>query len=224
MRVLLIDSDIESISKMRSEMSNHYVLDVAHNAEEGIYLSQVNDYSAIVIEDTLLDVAGPEVCKQTREYDQETPILMLLDQNDLELKISTLECGADAVLTKPVQSREVKAYIRMLIKRAAASTGTPSLSAGDLTLDMRTKKVMRGGKQIQLRKKEYALLEYLLLNKNNVVSKETLLENVWDAGLLTFSNTLEVHIKTLRDKVDKPFKTKLIKTVHGFGYKLVDTK
>ncbi len=220
MRVLFVNNDAESAVDMCSELNKHYLLDVAHNGEEGTYLSQVNDYAAIVVESDLPDMENTQVCKLTREEDEEIPIVVLLDEDKLEDKLDSLNCGADAVLTKPVSGHELTAYLRNLIKRANGANGGSALEVEDLKLDQVSKEVSRGGKEIVLTRKEYEILECLMLSKGRVVSKERLLEQVWDYGFETNSNTLEVHIKSLRDKVDRPFENHLIKTVYGFGYKV----
>ncbi len=222
MRVLFVNNDADSAVDMCSAIDKHYLLDVAHNGEEGVYLSQVNDYAAIVVEADLGDMENTDLCKVTRGEDQETPIIVLLDEDDLEKKLDSLDCGADAVLTKPVQAREIVAYLRSLIKKASGVKGSNMLSVGNLTLDLSSKEVDRGGQGIELSRKEFGPLECLMLNKGRIVSKERLLEQVWEMGFETFSNTLEVHIKSLRDKVDRPFEKRLIKTVYGFGYKLCE--
>lgn len=222
MRVLYINNDAHSALDMCSELDKHYLLDVAHNGEEGTYLSMVNDYAAIVVESDLPDMENTEVCKVTREEDEEVPIVVLLEQDILEQKLDSLDCGADAVLTKPIEPRELNAYLKNLIKRRCGNgvNGSNILSVHDLNLDLGSKEVFRSGKRIVLTKKEYGILECLMLCRGRVVSKEKLLEQVWDMGFETFSNTLEVHIKSLRDKADRPFEEKLIKTVYGFGYKM----
>jgi len=220
MRVLFVNNDAESAVDMCSELNKHYLLDVAHNGEEGTYLSQVNDYAAIVVESDLPDMENTELCKITREEDEEIPIVVLLDEDSLEEKLDSLNCGADAVLTKPISSEELNAYLRNLIKRANGFNGKSVLEVGGLSLDLVSKEVCRGEDEIKLTRKEYELLECLMLSRGRIVSKEKLLEQVWEYGLETNSNKLEVHIKSLRDKVDRKYEEKLIKTVYGFGYKV----
>ncbi|MFC1755765.1 response regulator transcription factor [Patescibacteria group bacterium] len=220
MRLLFVNNDAESAVDMCSELTKHYMLDVAHNGEEGTYLSQVNDYAAIVVESDLPDMENTELCKITREEDEDIPIVVLLDEDSLEEKLDSLNCGADAVLTKPINTKELTAYLRNLIKRANGTNGSSVIEVGDLKMDLIKKDVRRGEKEIELTRKEYEVLECLMLSKGRVVSKERLLEQVWEYGFETYSNKLEVHIKSLRDKVDRNYEKKLIKTVYGFGYKL----
>jgi len=218
MRVLYINNDADSAADVCSAMDKHYLLDVAHDGEEGAYLSQVNDYAAIVVESG--DSTQAKLCRSVREEGSQTPILVLLSKDDLPNKLVSLEYGADAVLTKPVDSQEVLAYLRNMIQRACGSGSSRQVSVGEATLDFKAKEVFRRGQRINLSRKEFAILECLMLNKGRIVSKEKLLEQAWEHGFETLSNTLEVHIKSLRDKIDRPFKKKLIKTVYGFGYKI----
>lgn len=222
MRLLFVNNDAQSVADMCSALDRHYLLDVANNGQEGAYLSQVNDYSAIVVGSDLGDMENTDLCRFTREEDPDTPIIVLLDKDDLQDRLSSLDCGADAVLTKPVDASEVLAYLRNLVKRSNRGNGSNVLSAADLSLDLSDSQVKRDGADIKLTRKEYEILECLMLNKNRVVSKEKLLGQVWEDGFETFSNKLEVHIKGLRDKVDRPFDQRLIKTVHGFGYKICE--
>lgn len=222
MRVLLVHSEHHFTGKYKEELDDLYVLDVANNGEDGAFMSHVNDYDAIVIDSELPDVSCLDVCRKTRQKNVRVPILMLLNSGDLDLKISSLDFGADAVLTKPISTEEIKAYLRSLIKRylSAGNNVADTLKAQNLELNYFTKKVFRAGKEIKLRRKEFDVLEYLLLNKGKVVTKEMLLEKVWDDGICVRSNTLEVHIKSLRDKIDRNYENKIIKTVYGFGYKI----
>jgi two-component system OmpR family response regulator len=133
-----------------------------------------------------------------------------------------MDCGADMVLTKPVEVRALRACLRNLIKKDHHKPGKNTLQVGDLRLNLRTRKVTRSEVEIVLRRKEYEILECLMLNAGNIVSKELLLEHAWDYGLEVMSNTLEVHIRNLRNKIDRPFGTKTIRTVRGFGYKVCE--
>ena len=218
MRILLIEHDNELIEMVKPEMDRHFVVDVIHNGYDGTYLSQVNDYAAIVIESSLPDTDGINVCKKARDAGIYSPVVMLSDRNDLDYKINTLESGVDALISKPVNLRELLATLKILIRRSTALSSSTVLAACDLVLDIDKRLVIRKGKLIKLRKKEFSILELLLLRKNKIVLREQILEHIWEEGSAIASNTLDVHIKTLRDKVDKPYKKKLIKTMHGFGY------
>lgn len=220
MRILLIEEDRDSAESIRDEFEKHYIVDVAYTGVDGTYLSQTNEYDAIVVDVALSDINGIEVCKRTRAASVYTPILVLSDDNSVDYKILSLDSGADDYLTKPLCHPELLAKVRALIRRGTKYVITNQFCVGDLTLDVTDKAVKRSGFEIELRRKEFDLLEYLIQNKGRILSKEKILEHVWEKGMEMASNTLEVHIKFLRDKIDKPFSKKLIKTVHNFGYKI----
>ncbi len=216
MRILLVDSDLDVFEKLKTD----YIVDVACDSEEGIYLSQVNDYAAIIVESSLPDFSKLDFCKQARSFDNNIPILVLMGNSDIDKRIDTLKCGADAVLSKPVSIEELQEYLRILIARANNIGNTSTISVDDLSLDLAYVHVARNGMPISLRRKEYEILKYLMINSGKIISKEKILENVWDMGYEVQSNTLEVHMKSLRDKIDRDYDKKLIKTVYGFGYKI----
>lgn len=216
----MIDGDSSSVKEHKKDIEDHYLVDVAFDGDRGDYLAQVNDYAAIVIESNIPDMQHHDLCKKARENAVSAPILMLLDGKNPDQVETCLDSGADMVLTKPVSKKELVAYLRSMIRRNHRIVGANTLKVGDLKLHLKRKEVHRGRKKIDLRRKEFEILEYLMINQGRVVSKENILEHVWEYGLEAASNTLEVHIKTLRDRVDRPFGNPLIKTVRGFGYKI----
>lgn len=220
MRILLIDDDLENIECMTTEISDHFLVDVAYNGADGCFLSQVNDYATIVVDYELPDIHSQDFCRITRKANVSTPILMTIKEDDPDIKVACLDCGVNGFLKKPVYANELVAYIHSFTKQKYGLNHISKLVINDLVLDTKTKEVFKNGTKINLRRKEFDILEILMTRKNNVVSKEFLLEQVWEEGICVGSNTLEVHIKSLRDKIDKPFDKKLIKTVYGFGYKL----
>lgn len=222
MRVLLIDNDLDCLERIKPAIEKHYVVDVAHNGQEGVYLSQVNDYAAIVVDGYLPDMPSTEFCKSAREASVETPVIVTCSCDDpLTLPIAILDAGADTIVPRAKDAAFLLANLRATIRRSFKLCSYTSICVGDLVIDIKNREVTKLGKRINLRKKEYEVLQYLAVNKNLTVSKERLLEQVWEDGLDIFSNTLEVTIKYLRDKIDTSFGTKTILTVHGFGYKLV---
>ncbi|OGC46529.1 hypothetical protein A2V49_00580 [candidate division WWE3 bacterium RBG_19FT_COMBO_34_6] len=221
MRILLVGDDTYTVDRMKDSVDKDYVVDVAYNGEFASYLAQTNDYSAIVIESSTnsKNIDCVAVCKQVRESVDNTAIITIMD-NDNENKIASIEAGADVILTKPIDYSELTAYMRSMIGRYLKSDRGSTLSCSKLTLNIISKEVYRGSKKIKLRKKEFILLEYLMLNKGRVVTKEKLLENIWEAGVCVNSNTLEVHLRNLRKKIDDSYSKKVIKTIYGFGYKI----
>lgn len=220
MRILLIEDDITHMDELKTEVEKQYVVDVAYNGVEGTYLSQVNDYDAIVVDSSLPDMDGLEVCKKTRSAKVDSPILFLADGGRKKYKLDSLDAGADAFLSKPVDKKEFKAKLRALLRRRDTKFVSNLVKVGVLEINFKNRVVRANGKKLDLRRREYDILEYLVVNQGRVVSKEEILEHVWHGGLNVFSNTVEVHIKNLRDKLEKPFGEKLIHTVRGFGYKV----
>ena len=148
------------------------------------------------------------------------PILMLTGQSETEKKVLALDAGADDYLVKPFRFEELLARIRALLRRNTVTLTSNILSIDNLTLDPAKKTVKRNEDNITLRRKEFSLLEYLMRNNGRVITREMILDHIWESTNDSVTNVVDVHIKYLRDKVDKPYKKKLIKTVHGVGYKI----
>ncbi|EKE00229.1 MAG: hypothetical protein ACD_22C00072G0012 [uncultured bacterium] len=221
MRILVIDDDREFARTLKDALLESYLVDLAFTGSEGAYLSQVNCYDVIILDLNLPDMDGVEVCRLIRSSNVQTPIIMLTGSEELNSKVCSLDNGADDYLTKPFAYTELTARLRALLRRSAGLNREPVLCCRDITLDPVERVVIRGAKQLALRKKEYDILEYLLRCKGRVISKEELLEHVWEDGIYMSSNTLEVHISSLRKKVNSRSKEPLIKTIYGLGYKLV---
>ena len=168
-------------------------------------------------------IAGLEICKQLRKEQIHIPILMLTAKGQLDDKVEGLNAGADDYLVKPFAFAELLARIRALTRRPKNSL-SPVLTVKDLSLNTLTFEVKRAGKQIKLSKKEFALLEYLLRHKGKVLTKDQIINHVWDYDAEVLPNTVEVYIGYLRNKIDKQFKNKppLIQTIRGFGYKITE--
>ena len=199
-----------------------YAVDVAYDGEYGFDLAATEDYDVIILDLLLPKMDGVTLCKKLRkEEDIHTPILMLTAKGQLNDKIEGLNSGADDYLVKPFAFAELLARIRALTRRPKQVLDNV-LSYKDLTLNTLTFEVKRAGKQIRLTKKEFALLEYLLRHQDKVLTKDQIINHVWDYDADILPNTVEVYIGYLRNKIDRPFKNKppLIHTVRGFGYKI----
>ena len=202
-----------------------YAVDVAYDGEYGFDLAATEDYDVIILDLLLPKMDGVTLCKKLRkEEDIHTPILMLTAKGQLDDKIEGLNSGADDYLVKPFAFAELLARIRALTRRPKQVLDNV-LSCKDLTLNTLTFEVKRAGKQIRLTKKEFALLEYLLRHKGRTLTKDQIINHVWDYDADILPNTVEVYIGYLRNKIDRPFKNKppLIHTVRGFGYKIADS-
>lgn len=220
MRILLVEDDKELLEDVLTEIEKDYVVDVAYSGVEGTYLSQINDYDVMVVDAALPDMDGVEICRVTRGADIKTPIILLHDSCELNSKVMGLDAGADVNLQKPINILEIKAQVRALTRRNNSVVDGCVLKIGKLEVDCRQKQVLVKGKVLRLRRKEFDLLEYLMINRKRVVSKEEILEHVWEKGIYVFSNTVEVHIKSLRGRFLKLVGKKLIRTVRGFGYRI----
>lgn len=220
MRILLVEDDKDLLEDVLTEVEKDYIVDVAYSGVEGTYLSQINDYDVMVVDAALPDMDGVEICRLTRGADIKTPIILLHDSCELNSKVMGLDAGADVNLQKPIDILEIKAQVRALTRRNNSVAGGCVIKIGKLEVDCRQKQVIVKGRVFHLRRKEFDLLEYLIINRKRVVSKEEILEHVWEKGIYVFSNTVEVHIKSLRERFKKLVGKKLIRTVRGFGYRI----
>lgn len=225
---LLLIEDSPTISETLTQaLSSSYDIDVAKDGEQGLAKVNQESYEAIILELGLPDRSGLAVCEELRNRGISAPILVISNDTNVLTKIKLLDAGADDYLTKPFSLGELKARLRVLQRRTSEQLEfrhTPSsLTIGELTLDRAGRQVKRKGEIIDLRRKEFAILECLMLRAGTVVSRDTLTRYAWDGSEDNWTNTIDVHIKYLRDKVDRPFEIQLIKTVHGLGYRLDGT-
>jgi len=222
MRVLIVEDEHKIANSIKKGLEQEsYAVDVAYDGNAGFDLAVTEDYDAIILDLMLPGLGGVEICKKLREEKIHTPILMLTAKGQLTDKVEGLNAGADDYLTKPFAFEELLARIRALIRRPKDSLGSV-LNIEDLSLNTLTYEVERGGIKIQLSKKEFALLEYLLRHKEKILTREQIINHVWDYDADILPNTVEVYIGYLRDKIDKLSgdRQPLIKTVRGFGYKI----
>lgn len=220
MKLLLIEDDRELALTLKSELKNYYVVEIASTGEKGEYLAQVNEYDAIIIDYILPGMDGVEVCQKIRAGGIQTPIIILTGNAEMNNKLAAFKSGADDYVTKPFNIEELHLRIEALLRRAYQSPQANTLSVGELTLDLAKRSVSRGGIPLQLQRKELDLLEYLMRHAGKVVTRSMIMDHVWDSAREAMTNVVDVHIKYLRDRVDRNFKNKLIKTVHGYGYKI----
>lgn len=197
-----------------------YAVDIAYDGKKGLDLALSEDYDLIVLDRLLPGMDGVEICRQLRAQQIHTPVLMLTAKGQIDDRVEGLDAGADDYLTKPFAFAELLARIRALARRPKNSIGSV-VSFEDLSLNTLTYEVKRKDLLIKLSRKEFALLEYLLRHSDRIVTKEQIINHVWDYDADILPNTVEVYIGYLRNKIDKPFKgPSLIHTVRGFGYKI----
>lgn len=218
MRILVVEDEKKLASFIRRGLKEkNYAVDVANDGNEGLFLANTNSYDLIILDIMLPNKDGISICRELRKKKNDVPILMLTARDDVEDKITGLDAGADDYLTKPFAFGELLARARALMRRKER-VKTTKLKVADLELDQLTHKVTRSGKPIELTSTEYALLEYLMLNASQVVTRTMISEHVWSDYSDTFSNVINVYINYLRKKIDNEFEKKLIHSVRGTGY------
>jgi DNA-binding response OmpR family regulator len=225
MKLLCIEDNVELVESLRQFLSLGSNIDSAVSGREGLALANKTNHDAIILDLGLPDISGLDVCLELRRANIQAPILILSGSQDANTKVALFEAGADDFLTKPFSVAELRARLFALLKRGNLATNNRHfylLKVGNLTLDPLSQKVERSGKPIKLRRKEFEILEYLMRNKDSIVTRSMIMDNVWDSGSSSWNSTINVHIKRMRDKVDRPYKRKLIKTAYGLGYTIND--
>ncbi len=220
MRILLVEDDADLAQFIRKGLKEeHYVVDVATDGEEGLALALGNVYDLLILDIMLPKLDGLTLCRRVRDKGFMTPVLLLTARNTVEDKVSGFDTGADQFLPKPFAFVELLAQIRALLRRGSQQP-LVHLQAADLKLDPASHRVWRAGQEIALTNKEYALLEFLLRNKNRVLTRTAIIEHVWDISYDPMTNIVDAHIRALRAKIDRDFSPPLIATVRGAGYML----
>lgn len=220
MRILLVEDDVTIARLLKEGLEDEsYAVDVANDGSEGYRTAAADDYDVIILDIMLPEMNGYEVCRALRNDGNKTPILMLTARDAERDIVEGLDTGADDYLAKPFSFDVLLARIRALLRRPNEKL-EEILQVGDLKLDPSSKKVTRASQEISLTAKEYSVLEYLMRNKGKVLSKEQIISHVWDFDADVLPNNVELFIMFFAPKIDKPFKSKLIHTVSGFGYKL----
>jgi DNA-binding response OmpR family regulator len=221
MRVLIVEDEHKIARALKKALEQEtYAVDVAYDGDEGYAMATTEPYDIAIIDRMIPgQYDGIGIVKAMREAKVHTPVIFLSALGSIAERTAGLDAGADDYLVKPFALEELLARVRALLRRPTEQQST-ILRAGDLTLDTVKYSVERAGKPIQLTSKEFALLEYMLRNPGRPLSKEVIISHVWDYDADILPNTVEVYIKYLRNKIDIPFKSNLIQTVRGFGYKL----
>ncbi|NRG40578.1 response regulator transcription factor [Rathayibacter sp. VKM Ac-2835] len=221
MRILIVDDEINLLGALEAGLEGEgFAVDTATTGTDALWLAQEAEYAAIVLDLMLPDISGFRVCERLRAAEDWTPILMLTAKDgDLD-QVEALDTGADDYLTKPFSFPVLVARLRALIRRGAAERPTV-LTVGDLVLDPAARRVERGGVAIPLTAREFSVLEYLVSRAGDVVPKRDILGAVWDFDFDGDPNIVEVYIRTLRNKIDRPFGRETIRTRRGAGYSVL---
>jgi two-component system copper resistance phosphate regulon response regulator CusR len=218
MRILLIEDEAKLSSFVsRGLAMERFSVDTARDGSSGIEFSQSNHYDLIILDLMLPKIGGGEVLKLIRHRNANVPVLVLTALGSIEDKVGMFETGADDYLTKPFAFAELVVRVKALLRRGPINRAS-SIHVDDLELDRLSKQVKRAGKRVDLTAKEYALLEYLMLNSGRVLSRTMIIEHVWDQSFDGVTNIVDVYVRHLRNKIDGPESTKLIRTVRGVGY------
>jgi two-component system, OmpR family, response regulator len=220
MRILVVEDELKMASLLRRGLAEEgHAVDVARTGDDAFWMAGAAEYDAIVLDLMLPGVDGIEVCRRVRESGVWAPVLMLTARDGVADRVAGLDAGADDYLAKPFSFAELLARLRALVRRGAVER--PSvLEVGDLRLDPATRQVWRGPTEITLSAKEFALLETFMRRPGQVLSRYQLLEHAWDYAYENRSNVVDVYVRYLRDKVDRPFGHDSLETVRGAGYRL----
>jgi two-component system, OmpR family, response regulator len=220
MRVLIVEDDIKMAALLRRGLSdNAYAVDVANSGESAIPMAAAFSYDAILLDVMLPGIDGFEVCRRLRRDGIWVPVLMLTARDSVDDRVAGLDTGADDYLAKPFSFAELLARLRALIRRGPGER-PPVMEVGSLRLDPASRRVWRGPTEVNLTAKEFAILEFLMRNPGVVVSRLELLEHAWDYAYDNRSNIVDVYVRYLREKIDRPFGVESIETVRGSGYRL----
>ena len=221
MRVLIIEDEEKVAEFIRKGLQQEgYAVDVVRDGDEGAYQGENFEYDAVILDLMLPKLPGLEVLKKIRARHLNLPVLILTAKGSVEDKVTGLDHGANDYLVKPFAFAELSARIRALLRRGAQESTT--LRLADLEMNTATRMVTRGGRKIDLKLKEFSLLEFLLRNARRTVTRTMIIEHVWDIHFDSVSNVVDVHINSLRNKIDRGFTPVLIHTVRGVGYVLTD--
>lgn len=218
MRLLIVEDETKVSQFLQKGFEEElFSVDTAADGEQGLFLALTEDYDVIILDLMLPRMNGVEVLKEFRK-EKSTPVLVLTAKGQLESKVEVLNIGADDYLTKPFALAECIARVRSLLRRSQMDKPSNVLGADTLELDQIQHVVRREGKVIDLTVKEFKLLEYLLRNKNTVLTRSAIIEHIWEITFDTGTNVLDVYMTRLRKKVDDDFEVKLIHTIRGVGY------
>ena len=218
MRILIVEDEKKVAGFIKKGLEEEtYAVDVAHDGEEGLHLAIEGYYDLIILDLMLPKMDGLEVLSELRGGKKDVPILLLTAKDTVEDRVTGLNKGADDYLTKPFAFSELLARVRVLLRRGKAEVKT-ELQIADLSLNLVSHKVNRGGGEVELTGKEYSLLEYFMRNQGKVLTRTMIAEHVWDYNFDTFTNVIDVYVNHLRKKVDRGHSKKLLHTLRGVGY------
>ncbi|MEI3607009.1 response regulator transcription factor [Pseudogracilibacillus sp. SE30717A] len=225
MKKILIVEDEEKLSRvLELELKyENYVTGIADNGKEALRLMNEENWDLVLLDIMIPELSGLEVLRRLRKTDDHTPVILLTARDQIHDKVSGLDLGANDYVTKPFQIEELLARIRAHLRKSTSDMSVTDLvKVGDLSVDLQTREVTRSGNGIELTPREFDLLVYLMENKNIVLTREQIMEQVWGYDYMGDTNVVDVYIRYVRQKVDKGFDTHYIQTVRGVGYTIKD--
>jgi DNA-binding response OmpR family regulator len=220
MKLLLVEDNQRLAERISYHLRKSYVIDIAVNGEEALDKVKVVEYGVILLDLGLPDMSGLDVCKKMRTLKVNNPILVLTGNADMSDRIKLLDAGADDYVTKPFNTDELRARIAAVGRRQIRTHIRSIIKYRELIIDIDQHTVSRAGIELKLRRKEFDILEYLITNKGRIMTRDMIMNHVWSTRTNSWTSTVDVHIKHLRDKIDKPFENHYIKTAYGLGYKI----
>ena len=221
MHILVVEDERRLANLIRRALEEEaHVVDITYDGAEALDMARSNEYDLIVLDLMLPHVDGITICRRLRDEGKDTRILMLTARDAIEDRVTGLEAGADDYLVKPFSFSELLARVKALSRRQVQAHSERELRAGDLVLDLAKHEARRGEQTIELTAKEFQLLEYLMRNAGNVLTRTQILDHVWGYNFDSFSNVVDIYVHYLRNKIDRDFAEPLIRTVRGVGYSL----
>lgn len=220
MKLLLVEDNPRLAERISYHLRKSYVMDTVSTGKDALDKVQAVEYGVILLDLGLPDMSGLEVCERIRDMNINNPILVLTGNGDITDRVKLLDAGADDYVTKPFNTDELRARIAAVGRRQIRSHIRSLITYRDLTMDVAQHKVSRAGVDISLRRKEFDILEYLITNSGRIMTRDMIMDHVWSSHTNSWTSTVDVHIKHLRDKIDKPFESAYIKTAYGLGYRV----
>lgn len=218
MKVLVIEDNPRLASRIKQQLRKWYIVETALSGDDGLQHVATNTFDIILLDLGLPDTPGLEVCKQIRLLSKDVPILIVTGIDTVSSRVELLDSGADDYISKPFDISEIRARINALARRRSRNASNEKIQIGDLVINLAQRSVTRAGQPVQLRRKEFDILEYLVSHPGRVMSRQMIINHAWVSTSTSWTGSVDVHIKQLRDKVDKPFSYPLIKTSYGVGY------
>ena len=227
MKILVVEDNPRLAIRIKQQLRKYYTVETAASGDEGLQLAATDSFDIVLLDLGLPDTPGLEVCRQLRRISKSLPILVVTGIDKVESRVELLDNGADDYVTKPFDISELHARINALARRRLRNDASDSIEIGDLIILPAQRRVIRAGELISLRRKEFDILEYLASNPGRVMTRQMIINHAWTSTSSSWTGSVDVHIKQLRDKIDKPFSYPIIKTSYGVGYSIVvpsDTK